>query len=100
MNRLRAIDTAGTGVGCAEMVGRLQSHAFSLFEEFQIMAKMCEVCGKAPVFGNRISHAHNVSSRRWLPNLQRVRVKLGTKVQRMNVCTRCLRSGKVKKAAR
>ncbi len=64
------------------------------------MAKMCEVCGKAPVFGNRISHAHNVSSRRWLPNLQSVRVKLGARVQRMNVCTRCLRSGKVKKAAR
>ena len=60
------------------------------------MAKMCEVCGKAPVFGNRISHAHNVSSRRWLPNLQRVRVKIGKAVRRMNVCTRCLRSGKVK----
>ena len=38
------------------------------------MAKMCEVCGKAPVFGNRVSHAHNVSSRRWMPNLQRVRI--------------------------
>jgi large subunit ribosomal protein L28 len=64
------------------------------------MAKKCEVCGKTPVFGNRISHAHNVSSRRWMPNLQRVRVKLGAKVQRMDVCTRCLRSGKIKKAAR
>jgi len=73
---------------------------FALFEELKSMAKKCEVCGKTPVFGNRISHAHNVSSRRWMPNLQRVRVKLGTKVQRMNVCTRCLRSGKVKKAAR
>ena len=72
----------------------------ALFEESKTMAKKCEVCGKTPVFGNRISHAHNVSSRRWMPNLQRVRVKLGTKVQRMNVCTRCLRSGKVKKAAR
>ena len=100
MNRLRAIDTTGTGAGCAELVGPLQSDAFSLFEELKSMAKKCEVCGKTPVFGNRISHAHNVSSRRWLPNLQRVRVKLGTKVQRLNVCTRCLRSGKVKKAVR
>ena len=45
------------------------------------MAKMCEVCGKAPVFGNRVSHAHNVSSRRWMPNLQRVRAVVNGKVQ-------------------
>jgi len=64
------------------------------------MAKMCEVCGKTPVFGNRVSHAHNVSPRRWMPNLQRVRVKIGKAVRRINVCTRCLRSGKVQKAAR
>jgi large subunit ribosomal protein L28 len=64
------------------------------------MAKMCEVCGKAPVFGNRVSHAHNVSSRRWLPNLQKVRVMVGSVVKRMQVCTRCIRSGSIKKAAR
>jgi large subunit ribosomal protein L28 len=64
------------------------------------MAKMCEVCGKAPVFGNRISHAHNVSSRRWMPNLQRVRAIVDGTVRRINVCTRCIRSGKVQKAAR
>lgn len=64
------------------------------------MAKMCEVCGKTPVFGNRVSHAHNVSSRRWMPNLQSVRVMVGTAVKRMKVCTRCIRSGAIKKAAR
>ncbi len=64
------------------------------------MAKMCEVCGKAPVFGNRISHAHNVSSRRWMPNLQRVRAVIDGTVKRINVCTRCIRTGKVQKAAR
>lgn len=64
------------------------------------MAKMCEVCGKAPVFGNRVSHAHNVSSRRWMPNLQRVRAIVNGAVRRINVCTRCIRSGKVLKAAR
>jgi large subunit ribosomal protein L28 len=52
------------------------------------------------VFGNRVSHAHNVSSRRWLPNLQRVRVVVGSAVKRMQVCTRCIRAGAVKKAAR
>jgi large subunit ribosomal protein L28 len=64
------------------------------------MAKSCEVCGKAPVFGNRVSHAHNVSSRRWLPNLQSVRVMVGSAVKRMQVCTRCIRSGSIKKAVR
>ncbi|HUP47225.1 MAG TPA: 50S ribosomal protein L28 [Thermoanaerobaculia bacterium] len=64
------------------------------------MAKTCEVCGKAPVTGRRISHAHNVSSRRWLPNLQRVRVVVGKAVKRLNVCTRCIRTGKIRKAAR
>ncbi len=64
------------------------------------MAKMCEVCGKTPVFGNRVSHAHNVSSRRWEPNLQRVRAIVDGSVKRISVCTRCIRSGAVKKAAR
>ncbi len=64
------------------------------------MAKMCEVCGKTPVFGNRVSHAHNVSSRRWMPNLQRVRAIVDGSVKRIQVCTRCIRSGKVRKAAR
>jgi len=70
------------------------------FEGVKTMAKMCEVCGKAPVFGNRVSHAHNVSSRRWMPNLQSVRVMVGSAVKRMQVCTRCIRSGSIKKAAR
>ncbi|HEY6141095.1 MAG TPA: 50S ribosomal protein L28 [Thermoanaerobaculia bacterium] len=64
------------------------------------MAKMCEVCGKTPVFGNKVSHAHNVSPRRWMPNLQRVRAVVEGSVRRINVCTRCIRSGKVQKAAR
>ena len=64
------------------------------------MAKQCEVCGKSPVFGNQVSHANNVSSRRWLPNLQRVRVLMGGGARRINVCTRCIRSNKIQKAVR
>lgn len=62
------------------------------------MAKHCEVCGKVGVIGSNISHAHNVTMRKWIPNLQRVRVKKGKKTEIINVCTRCLRSGKVQKA--
>jgi large subunit ribosomal protein L28 len=62
------------------------------------MAKRCEICGKGPMFGSRISHAHNVTNRRWNPNLQRVRVRVAGKVKKMYVCTRCLKSGAVEKA--
>jgi len=63
------------------------------------MAQVCEVCGKKPMSGNTISHAHNVSSRRFEPNLQRVRAVVNGGIRRLRVCTRCLRSGKVTKAA-
>ena len=62
------------------------------------MAKQCEICGKTTVFGNNISHAHNVTSRTWEPNLQRVRALVENQVRHVRVCTRCLRSGKVVKA--
>lgn len=65
------------------------------------MARACGVCGKKTVFGNKVSHAHNVSSRTWLPNLQRVRVlREAGGTERVRICTRCLRSGAVRKAAR
>lgn len=63
------------------------------------MAKQCEICGKKPVVGRRVSHAHNVSARRFEPNLQRVRAVINGGVSRVRVCTRCLRSNKVVKAA-
>ena len=63
------------------------------------MAKSCEICGKSPVVGRQVSHAHNVSSRRFEPNLQVVRALIKGGIKRIRVCTRCLRSGKVIKAA-
>jgi large subunit ribosomal protein L28 len=63
------------------------------------MAKVCDVCGRGPQFGNRISHAHNVTKRRWNINLRPVRAKAsGGNTKRVRVCTDCLRSGKVVKA--
>ena len=37
------------------------------------MARVCQVTGKAPKVGNNVSHAHNKTKRRFLPNLQRRR---------------------------
>ena len=63
------------------------------------MAKSCEICGKAPVVGRKISHAHNVRPRRFEPNLQRVKALVDGAVRHVRVCTRCIRSNKVTKAA-
>ena len=63
------------------------------------MAKVCAVCGKAPSFGNKVSHANNKTRRRWEPNLQKVRAKVNGANRRILVCTACLRGGKVVKAA-
>ena len=63
------------------------------------MARVCDVCGKGPQFGHRVSHAHNVTNRRWNVNLQLVRVMVNGAARRIRVCTACLRSGKVQKAA-
>ena len=64
------------------------------------MAKVCEICGKKPGFGNNVSHAHNTTKRRWLPNLQRVRALVDGKPKRLQVCTSCLKAGKVIKQVR
>ena len=61
------------------------------------MARKCSVCGKGPLVGNNVSHAHNLNKRRFLPNLQKVKVELDGKVKKTYVCTRCLRSDKVTK---
>ena len=63
------------------------------------MAKVCDICGKKPVTGNNISHAHNLTRRRWEPNLQTVRAKVGGRTKRLRVCTTCIKSNRVMKAA-
>jgi large subunit ribosomal protein L28 len=63
------------------------------------MSKICKVCGKKPVVGRTVSHAHNVRPLRFEPNLQVGRAVINCVVKRIRVCTRCLRSNKVTKAA-
>jgi large subunit ribosomal protein L28 len=63
------------------------------------MARVCWVCGKGPSTGNRVSHANNKTKRRWLPNLQSVRIldESGER-RRVRVCTSCISAGKIRKA--
>ena len=64
------------------------------------MPQTCEVCGKTPVAGHRVSHAHNVSNRQFQPNLGAFARPSRAASKRVTVCTRCLRSGKVAKVVR
>ena len=63
-----------------------------------IMSKICEICGKKPMIGCNVSHAHNVTKRRFNPNLQRVRSLNNGRVQKIMVCTNCIKSGRIVKA--
>jgi large subunit ribosomal protein L28 len=62
------------------------------------MAKVCDICGKKPMTGNNVSHAHNVNKRRFNPNLQNVRAMQNGQAKKMVVCTTCIKSGRVVKA--
>lgn len=64
------------------------------------MAAVCEVCGKRPSWGNRVSHSERKTRRRWVPNIQRVRAVVNGSPKRIYVCTACIKSGKIVKAAR
>ncbi len=62
------------------------------------MAFVCDLCGKGPQSGHNVSHANNKTKRVFNPNLQRIRALVNGNTKRIRVCTRCLRSGLVKKA--
>ncbi len=59
----------------------------------------CEICGKKQMSGNKVSHSNIKTRTRQKPNIQKVRALVNGRVKRVHVCTRCLRSGRVTKAA-
>ncbi|MEG6586013.1 50S ribosomal protein L28 [Dendrosporobacter sp. 1207_IL3150] len=62
------------------------------------MANICEICAKGESSGFNVSHSNLKTKRTWKPNIQRVRALVNGEVKRVNVCTRCLRSGKIQRA--
>ena len=62
------------------------------------MSKICEICGKKPMSGNNVSHAHNLTKRRFNPNLQKVRALYKGRVKKIKVCTKCIKAGHIIKA--
>ena len=61
------------------------------------MSRMCDICGKAPMSGNKVSKSYNHTRRTWRPNLLKVKAQFGGTVRTINICTRCLKSGFVDK---
>ncbi len=64
------------------------------------MARVCAICGKKPGTGHKVSNSARKTKRKWLPNLQTVRVIVDGRPMRLKVCTKCLKAGKVQKATR
>jgi len=75
------------------------------------MSRVCDICGKKPLSGRMIARRGlakakggvglkitGVTRRRFMPNLQRVKVILSGTVKRITVCTSCIKAGKIKKA--
>lgn len=59
------------------------------------VAAVCDICAKGPGFGHNVSHSHRRTKRRFDPNIQRVRAVVNGTPVRLNVCTSCLKAGKV-----
>lgn len=73
--------------------------------------RACALCGKSVSFGNQISRrglakkkggvgkkTTGISPRKFVPNLQRVKVVVEGTVRRLRICARCIKSGRVRKA--
>jgi large subunit ribosomal protein L28 len=62
------------------------------------MAAVCDVCGRHPGFGMKVSHSHRRSKRQWRPNIQKIRAVVDGSPRRLHVCTKCIKAGKVVRA--
>ena len=67
-------------------------------QEVREMSRKCEVCGKGQVSGNKVSHSNRHSRRKWNANIQTIRINDNGTIRRANVCTKCMRAGKVNRA--
>ena len=61
------------------------------------MAK-CAYCGKGVTFGHNVSHSNRKTNRAWKPNVRKVKAVVDGSPKTVNVCSRCLRSGKVERS--
>ena len=68
---------------------------FEIQPEECTVAAVCDICAKKPGFGNNRPWSRKITKRRFNPNIQRVRATVNGSPKRLNVCTGCLKAGKV-----
>jgi large subunit ribosomal protein L28 len=61
------------------------------------MSNVCAICGKKSQTGNKVSHSNRKTKRRWMPNLQQIKIKTVNVSKKVKVCTSCIKANKVKK---
>ena len=88
----------GARPNCCDATARLDPTKDVTKNKECTVAATCDVCGKGPGFGHNISQSHRRTKRRWNPNIQRVRAVVGSTPKRLNVCTSCIKAGKVTRA--
>lgn len=71
---------------------------FTYYRGVLKMAKVCSVCGKHPVAGRNVSHSHRVTNRVFRPNIQKVNAVVDGSVKKVNICTKCMKAGKITRA--
>ncbi|MBI4202835.1 MAG: 50S ribosomal protein L28 [Chloroflexi bacterium] len=52
----------------------------------------CQICSKVGQFGNNVSHSKRSTNKRSLVNIQNVKLTVDGRMQKMSICTRCLRT--------
>lgn len=62
------------------------------------MSKVCTICGKHPSAGRNVSHSHRVTNRMFRPNIQKVNAVVDGSVKKINVCTKCMKAGKISRS--
>jgi len=58
----------------------------------------CSICDKGVHFGNAVSHSHRRSNKQWKPNIRSVKAVINGQSQKIKVCSKCLRAGKIVRA--
>jgi large subunit ribosomal protein L28 len=56
------------------------------------VATKCEICGKTKSFGHNVSFSKRRTNRDFKPNVQQKRIVINGRLQRVNICTRCIRT--------
>jgi len=91
----RPVSCTGCPVNDRATLSLNSIHTNSIHTRSATVAAVCDICAKGPGFGNNRPWSRKITKRRFDPNIQRVRATVNGAPKRLNVCTGCLKAGKV-----